>query len=118
MCQLMATQFAANTIVREKVNGTLEQLFMTPVTAGELILGKLTPYLLLLPSAVAIGLLLVWPTIQIAGFSFQNYGLPQVTGAAPTTWTVGLSSSRATCSKRPRHRFRQCSPPRWCWCPR
>ncbi len=47
MCQLMATQFAANTIVREKVNGTLEQLFMTPVQARELILGKLTPYLLL-----------------------------------------------------------------------
>ena len=47
MCQLMATQFAANTIVREKVNGTLEQLFMTPVQARELILGKLTPYLIL-----------------------------------------------------------------------
>jgi ABC-2 type transport system permease protein len=47
MCQLMATQFAANTIVREKVNGTLEQLFMTPVQAKELILGKLTPYLIL-----------------------------------------------------------------------
>jgi ABC-2 type transport system permease protein len=47
MCQLMATQFAANTIVREKVNGTLEQLFMTPVQAAELVLGKLTPYLLL-----------------------------------------------------------------------
>jgi ABC-2 type transport system permease protein len=47
MCQMMATQFAANTIVREKVNGTLEQLFMTPVQAPELILGKLTPYLIL-----------------------------------------------------------------------
>jgi ABC-2 type transport system permease protein len=47
MCQLMATQFAANTIVREKMNGTLEQLFMTPVQAKELILGKLTPYLIL-----------------------------------------------------------------------
>ncbi|MFO0809611.1 MAG: ABC transporter permease [Gemmataceae bacterium] len=47
MCQLMATQFAANAIVREKVNGTLEQLFMTPVRPRELILGKLTPYLVL-----------------------------------------------------------------------
>src|SRR5438309_11694114 len=35
MCQLMATQFAANTIIREKMNGTLEQLFMTPVQAKE-----------------------------------------------------------------------------------
>jgi ABC-2 type transport system permease protein len=47
MCQLMATQFAANAIVREKVNGTLEQLFMTPVQARELILGKMTPYFVL-----------------------------------------------------------------------
>jgi N,N'-diacetylchitobiose transport system permease protein len=51
----------------------------------------LTPYVLLLPSAVAIGLLLLWPTIQIAEFSFQNYGLPQVTGAAPTQWVGGAT---------------------------
>jgi len=30
---------------------------------------RLTPYALLLPSAIAIGLLLFWPTIQIAEFS-------------------------------------------------
>lgn len=47
MCQLMATQFTANAIVREKMNGTLEQLFMTPVKPMELILGKSLPYLLL-----------------------------------------------------------------------
>jgi ABC-type sugar transport system permease subunit len=44
------------------------------------------PYLLLLPSAVAIGLLLVWPAIQLGVFSFQNYGLPQLSGAAGTQW--------------------------------
>jgi N,N'-diacetylchitobiose transport system permease protein len=43
--------------------------------------------MLLLPSAVAIGLLLVWPAIQLAVYSFQNYGIPQVTGAQPTQWT-------------------------------
>ncbi|HYV38813.1 MAG TPA: ABC transporter permease, partial [Gemmataceae bacterium] len=47
MCQMMATMLSANAIVREKENGTLEQLFMTPVKAGELILGKLMPYLVL-----------------------------------------------------------------------
>src|SRR5437773_6806392 len=47
---------------------------------------RLAPYALLLPSVVAIGLLLFWPTVQIAEFSFQNYGLPQVTGNAPTQW--------------------------------
>jgi ABC-type sugar transport system permease subunit len=45
-----------------------------------------TPYLLLLPSAVAIGLLLVWPAIQLGLFSFQKYGDPQITGVAPTDW--------------------------------
>ncbi len=47
MSQMMAIMLSANAIVREKENGTLEQLFMTPVRAGELILGKLVPYLVL-----------------------------------------------------------------------
>jgi N,N'-diacetylchitobiose transport system permease protein len=47
---------------------------------------RLGPYLLLAPSAVAIGLVLVWPTVQIGLFSAQNYGLPQITGAQPTQW--------------------------------
>jgi len=47
MCQMMAVMLSANAIVREKENGTLEQLFMTPVRAIELILGKLFPYLVL-----------------------------------------------------------------------
>ncbi|MCC6419336.1 MAG: ABC transporter permease [Gemmataceae bacterium] len=47
MCQMMAIMLSANAIVREKENGTLEQLFMTPVQAPELILGKLLPYLVL-----------------------------------------------------------------------
>ena len=52
---------------------------------------RLTPYALLLPSVVAIGLLLFWPTVQIAELSLQNYGLPQVTGAAPTQWVGGAN---------------------------
>jgi ABC-2 type transport system permease protein len=47
MCQMMAVMLTANAIVREKENGTLEQLFMTPVRSGELMLGKLVPYLCL-----------------------------------------------------------------------
>src|SRR5262249_35462026 len=47
LCQMMAITLAANAIVREKEKGTLEQLFMTPVRAGELILGKMAPYLVL-----------------------------------------------------------------------
>jgi ABC-2 type transport system permease protein len=44
LCQMMAVTMSANAIVREKEKGTLEQLFMTPVQAGELILGKMAPY--------------------------------------------------------------------------
>jgi ABC-type sugar transport system permease subunit len=58
---------------------------------------RLVPYLLLLPSAAAIGLLLVWPAIQLGVYSFQDYGLPQVTGAAPTSW-VGFGNFRLVLS--------------------
>jgi ABC-2 type transport system permease protein len=45
MCQIMAIMLTATSIVREKENGTLEQLFMTPVRAGELMIGKVMPYM-------------------------------------------------------------------------
>jgi ABC-2 type transport system permease protein len=47
LCQMMAVTLSANAIVREKEKGTLEQLFMTPVRVGELMIGKLVPYLFL-----------------------------------------------------------------------
>lgn len=47
LCQMMAIMLSATAIVREKEKGTLEQLFMTPVRAGELIIGKMLPYLVL-----------------------------------------------------------------------
>jgi ABC-2 type transport system ATP-binding protein len=47
LCQTMATMLSANAVVREKENGTLEQLFMTPVRRGELIVGKMAPYVVL-----------------------------------------------------------------------
>jgi ABC-2 type transport system permease protein len=47
LCQMMAITFAANAIVREKEKGTLEQLFMTPVRPGELVIGKMIPYLVM-----------------------------------------------------------------------
>ena len=51
----------------------------------------LAPYLLLLPSLIGIGLVLLWPTIQVGLLSFQNFGLAQVSGAAPPAW-VGFSN--------------------------
>jgi ABC-2 type transport system permease protein len=59
LCQMMAILLSANSIVREKEKGTLEQLFMTPVRPGELMLGKLAPYLVLtLAEFCAIALLM------------------------------------------------------------
>jgi N,N'-diacetylchitobiose transport system permease protein len=52
---------------------------------------RLAPYLLILPSAAVIAALVLWPTIQIAQLSFQNYGLPQEVGATPAQW-VGLAN--------------------------
>jgi ABC-2 type transport system permease protein len=45
LCQMIGVILSAGAVVREKEKGTLEQLFMTPVRPGELILGKLAPYL-------------------------------------------------------------------------
>jgi ABC-type sugar transport system permease subunit len=51
----------------------------------------LGPYLLLLPATAVIGLLIIWPAVQIGLFSFQNYGLMQISGVEPAQW-VGFSN--------------------------
>jgi N,N'-diacetylchitobiose transport system permease protein len=56
---------------------------------------KLAPYLLLLPALIGVALVTLWPMVQMVIFSFQNYGLPQVTGALPTQW-VGFANFTAT----------------------
>ncbi len=65
MCQMMATMLSANAIVREKENGTLEQLFMTPVGRGELILGKMVPYLVLTKLEFCMIAFLMWLVFQV-----------------------------------------------------
>jgi N,N'-diacetylchitobiose transport system permease protein len=56
---------------------------------------KLAPYLLLLPALIGVTLVILWPLVQMVIFSFQNYGLQQVTGALPTQW-VGFANFAAT----------------------
>jgi ABC-type sugar transport system permease subunit len=56
---------------------------------------RLAPYLLLLPALIGIALIYFWPMVQMAVYSFQNYGLPQVTGAAPVQW-VGFGNFTTT----------------------
>jgi ABC-type sugar transport system permease subunit len=56
---------------------------------------KLAPYLLLLPALAGITLVLLWPLIQVGIYSFQDYGLPQITGVLPTRW-LGLANFTTT----------------------
>lgn len=45
--QLLTSMLTANAIVRERERGTIEQLIVTPIRSGELILGKIAPYILI-----------------------------------------------------------------------
>jgi N,N'-diacetylchitobiose transport system permease protein len=49
------------------------------------------PYLLLLPATAVIGALILWPAVQVGLFSFQNYGLMQISGVLPAQW-IGFSN--------------------------
>jgi N,N'-diacetylchitobiose transport system permease protein len=49
------------------------------------------PYLLLLPATAVIGALILWPAAQVGLFSFQNYGLMQISGVQPTQW-IGFAN--------------------------
>ena len=45
--QLMTTMLTTTAIVRERERGTIEQLIVTPIRSGELIVGKIAPYVLI-----------------------------------------------------------------------
>lgn len=45
--QFLATMLTATAIVREREQGTIEQLIVTPIQSLELVLGKITPYVLI-----------------------------------------------------------------------
>jgi ABC-2 type transport system permease protein len=65
MCQMMSTVLSANAIVREKELGTLEQLYMTPVRRGELIIGKMVPYIFLTLAEFCFIAFLMWLIFQV-----------------------------------------------------
>ena len=44
------------------------------------------PYLLLLPATAVIAALILYPAVQIGLFSFQDYGLMQISGVLPAQW--------------------------------
>jgi len=61
----MSTMLSANAIVREKELGTLEQLYMTPVKRGELIVGKMSPYVVLTILEFCFIAFLMWLVFQV-----------------------------------------------------
>jgi N,N'-diacetylchitobiose transport system permease protein len=50
---------------------------------------------MLAPALAGIAVVLLWPLAQVALYAFQNYGLPQITGAEPTQW-AGLGNVTTT----------------------
>ncbi len=65
MCQMMSTMLSANAIVREKELGTLEQLYMTPIRRSELILGKMSPYVVLTVLEFCFIAFLMWLVFRV-----------------------------------------------------
>jgi ABC-2 type transport system permease protein len=67
--QILATLLTALAVVRERERGTIEQLIVTPIRAGELIVGKLIPYvgIALFDSAAVLALGAFWFGVPIRG---------------------------------------------------
>lgn len=63
---LMLTSF---TIVRERENGTMEQLIVTPISKGELMVGKVIPYVVIgfVDIVLTLALTVFWFKVSIAG---------------------------------------------------
>jgi ABC-2 type transport system permease protein len=54
---LSMSAIMSQAVVKERERGTLEQMFVTPITRGEYLIGKLTPYILMSFAQVAIVML-------------------------------------------------------------
>jgi ABC-2 type transport system permease protein len=72
MCILLMelmVPLTAFSLVKERERGTIEQLMVTPVTAGELLAGKTAPYVLLgfLDSLLILGVGTFWFDAPVAG---------------------------------------------------
>lgn len=67
--QIQALLLTAFAIVREREQGTLEQLVVTPIKPWELVLGKIVPFVVvaMLNVAMAVGAGYLWFGVDIAG---------------------------------------------------
>jgi ABC-2 type transport system permease protein len=78
--QVQALLLSALSIVREREQGTMEQLIVTPVKRWELMLGKIIPYLLVsLFNVIALLILGDWIFgVRVAGNYLELFGLSAV----------------------------------------
>ena len=69
---MMTTLLTSTSIVRERERGTIEQLIVTPLRSAELVVGKLTPYVLIAMIDMA----------EIIGAGVLMFGVP-INGSLP-----------------------------------
>lgn len=81
--QMVLSFLTAFSIAREREQGTLEQLFVTPVSGTALLLGKLTPY-----AVLSIGELLVVLTVMTGVFGVPIRGSLALLGATSAVFIV------------------------------
>lgn len=66
---LSMSAIMSQAVVKERERGTLEQMFVTPITRGEYLIGKVTPYILI--SFVQVGIVMVvgryWFNVPFSG---------------------------------------------------
>ena len=74
---MICIQMTAMAIVREKENGTLEQLIVTPVTPTELMLGKTVPFLLIgiVDMVLVLLVAVLWFNVSVAGSTLLLFAL-------------------------------------------
>lgn len=85
---LMTTQFTAASIVKEREQGTIEQLVVTPIKSWELNLGKVVPYVFI--SAINLVEILV-VAVLFLGVPFRgSLGLLLVAAALYVMTTLGV----------------------------
>ncbi|MBN1137359.1 MAG: ABC transporter permease [Anaerolineae bacterium] len=75
--QIQAMLLTSLAIVREREQGTMEQLIVTPIKAWELMLGKIIPYILVafVNTAMIIAVGIFWFDIPLSGSLLQLLGL-------------------------------------------
>jgi ABC-2 type transport system permease protein len=77
LLQMQTVTLTATSVVREREVGTIEQLLVTPILPGELLIGKIAPYLVIamVNMLTILGLGMFWFNVPFQGNFFLFCGL-------------------------------------------